>query len=61
MPEKKDFFGLGYQPSSFVQAGWIPLKGQQVPPISEVFISADVGKEGQVLSTDVEGDDEDVS
>ena len=61
VPEKKDRFGLGYQPSSSVQAGWVPLKGQQVPPISEVFVSAGVSKEGQVLSTDAEGGDEDIS
>ena len=33
VPEKKDRYCLGYQPSSSVKVGLVPLKGKQVPLI----------------------------
>ena len=61
VPEKKDHCGLGYQPPSSVEASLVSLKGKQVLPIFEVFISIGTSKEGQVLATNDEGDNEDVS
>ncbi|XP_058764021.1 uncharacterized protein LOC131637455 [Vicia villosa] len=57
--EKRDKYGLGYQPSSSTQ--FSPIHGKKViPPISQVFVSANTSSEGQVLAVD-DDDEEDLS